>query len=147
MNLAVRLVSGGGFGVACATGAGLADALGPGLDWVKLLSAFLHPATRSGNTDRNTNKQRRIQICPTLYHAWKNCEVQKIFDGAQARVHALQKAQIVLENFQPFILEEIRASPLLHLEIAEEVHELDDPAFDPAENVAQETGGSTCRKR
>src|SRR5258705_1987214 len=53
MNLAVRLVSGGGVG--------LADAVGLGVDGVKLLSPFLHPVTKSGNTDRNTNKQRRIQ--------------------------------------------------------------------------------------
>src|SRR5258708_25543310 len=67
MNLAVRLV---------ATGVGLADAVGLAVDRVKLLSPFLHPVTKSGNTDRNTNKQRRIQICRTLYHGWGNCEAQ-----------------------------------------------------------------------
>src|SRR5258707_15142651 len=65
MNLAVRLVSGGGVGVASATGVALvgADAVGLGVDRVKLLSPFLHPVTKSGTTHRNTNKQRRIQIC------------------------------------------------------------------------------------
>jgi hypothetical protein len=59
MNLAVRLV---------ATGVGLADAVGLAVDWVKLLSPFLHPVTKSANTERNTNKQRRVQIYRKLYH-------------------------------------------------------------------------------
>ena len=59
MNFAVRFV---------ATGVGLADEVGLAVDWVKILSPFLHPVTKSANTETNTNRQRRIQIYRTLYH-------------------------------------------------------------------------------
>ena len=74
MNFAVRLVSGGGVGVALATAVGLVDADAVGLEvaGVKLLSSFLHPVTKSGTTDRNTNKQRRIKrrlVAAEAYHS------------------------------------------------------------------------------
>lgn len=47
------------------TGVGVADtgAVGVGLGLFEPFSPFLQPATTNGNTDKNTNKQRRIQIC------------------------------------------------------------------------------------
>jgi len=71
MNLAVRLVSGAGVGLASATAVGLvdADAVGLEVDWVKLLSPFLHPVTKSGNEAASAAKSQRktrLFICKSL---------------------------------------------------------------------------------